>query len=214
MRLATALLLGALLLPAAAAAAVHRLESEPKVYRLEGAEGLSIEFSVGQLSVEGDDGDDVRVSVQIRCRQGDLDECQERARWVTIDRVVSGGRLRLKFNGIPKTESHGLQVSARLLVPRALATRIEMGVGELTVREMRSPLDLDLGVGELDVRGPEHAYRSALAETGVGDASVRTRAGQVRDRGFIGRSAHWDDGAGASGIRAHVGVGDASIDLR
>src|SRR6185503_15127457 len=105
-----------------------------------------------------------------------------------------------KFKGIPKTESHGLQVSARLLVPRALATRIEMGVGELKVREMHGQLDLDLGVGEVDVRGPEHAYRSARAETGVGDASVRTRAGQVRDRGFIGRSALWDDGAGAGAI--------------
>jgi hypothetical protein len=36
----------------------------------------------------------------------------------------------------------------------------------------------------------------------------------VRDRGFIGRSAHWDDGSGEHGIRAHVGVGDATVDLR
>ena len=208
---AATLLILALAVPAHAG--THKLEAAPKTYTLDGASKLLVAFSVGQLSIEGDDGRDVRVTVQVRCRRGSLEDCQDWASRVSIDHDVSDGRLKLKFEGIPKSDSHKMEVTALLLVPRALATRVEMGVGTLDVRDMTGPLNLDLGVGEMAVRLAAEHYAEAKATAGVGDASIDA-PGKTNDSGFIGRTARWSAGAGPHTVDAHVGVGDASVRLK
>lgn len=212
MKLYAFLVLG-LLVPAGTALADRYLEAEPKAYALEGVRELSLDFPVGSLYIEGDDGTTVRVSVRVRCRSGSLSDCQERARKVVIDRGQTGTTLTLRFEGIPKTNSHRLSVEARLFVPRALATRIEMGVGDLDTRDLSGDLDVQLGVGDLDIRGAAANYRAVRAEVGVGDASVRTQSGRFQGEGFIGRSVRWAEGTGPSSVRAHVGVGDVTVVL-
>jgi hypothetical protein len=197
---------------AAPASAAHKLEAGTKAYPLEGISKLLLDFSVGELSVEGDDGTDVRITVQVRCRRGSLEDCEDRASRVTIERTISDGRLKLKFEGIPKSDNHKMTVTALILVPRAVATRVEMGVGNLDVREMVGPLDLDLGVGELTARLEAEHYSDARVSSGVGDASIDA-PGHVDDHGFIGRTVRWN-GKGSNNVAAHVGVGDASVRLR
>jgi hypothetical protein len=88
-----------------------------------------------------------------------------------------------------------------------------MGVGELDIENLTGDVEAELGVGDLEIRGDSGDFRKVSAEVGVGDASLRTRSGRVQGRGFIGRELLWNEGHGPSAIRAHVGVGEASVML-
>jgi hypothetical protein len=200
-------------LAAPARAERHRLQADPVRYEVAGAREIRIDFPVGELRVEGDDGDDVRMTVEVRCDRGSLEDCQERARKVTVQRNLEGGTLRFEFDGVPKMNSRGLTLHVHALVPRALSHRIEMGVGELDITGIAGSLEASLGVGELHIRGRTADYRKVNADVGVGDASLRTRDQRVQGNGFIGRELRWSGGSGPSSMRAHIGVGQVTVTL-
>jgi len=191
------------------------LESEPSEFGLEGATRFRTEFPVGKLTLEGDDGKTVRVLLRIDCKDESTDDCQRDAKRVRIDHSVSGNLMTLEFVGIKKEMgSPRISVEAHVLVPRGMVAKIEMGVGDLRVDGMTSDLDLELGVGELTVKGLRRDYRTAEVESGVGDAILHAGDRDIHDRGFIGHSAHWDEGHGHGVLRAHVGVGQGTVTLR
>ncbi len=190
------------------------LQAEPRVFPLEGATRLRVEFPVGSMTVEGDEGTTVRALVRVDCRRHDTDECARQARRIRVDHRVSDGRLSIDVSGIRKEMTSRISVEMRLLVPRRMQSRFEMGVGNLTVSGMTADLEAELGVGELTIKGEERHFHAVAVESGVGDATIRTRSGDIRERGFIGHTAHWDDGRGASTLSAHVGVGKAEVNLR
>jgi len=213
--LSLCLALAAALAVAGPVRAQDYLQADPKTFDLEGARRIRIEFPVGSFTLEGDDGQTVRVLVRVSCKGTEFADCRAEARRIRIDHSVGGGAFRLEFSGVHKDWSgHHVTVEARVLVPRQLAAELNMGVGKAEVTGMHRDLDIEMGVGELSVRGEESKYRDVEAESGVGDASIETRRGRVRERGFIGHSARWNDGGGTSFIRAHVGVGQATVDLR
>jgi len=191
------------------------LQAEPQHFELQGARRIRIEYPVGRMTLEGDDGTTVRVLVRVDCKDEDEDDCHDDARRIRIDHDVRGDTFVLEFTGIRKNSAgRHATVETHVLAPRALALTMNMGVGDADVDGFSGDLDLELGVGKLDVRAREADYRDAEAESGVGDASIETRSGHVRERGFISHSAHWSDGRGASFVRAHVGVGEANVELR
>ena len=191
------------------------LQAEPKTFDLEGARRIKVEYPVGKFTLEGDDGQTIRVQVRVECKGNDFEGCKTSARRIRIDHTVSGNLFKLEFSGLRKELSgKNITVEAHVLVPRTLAAELNMGVGKAEVSGLEGDLSLELGVGELSARGLQARYRDVEAEAGVGDAWIETREGRVRDRGFIGHSVRWNGGKGASFIRAHVGVGQATVDLR
>jgi hypothetical protein len=211
----TLAVLALMTLAAPAARAGDYLQSEPQEFALGGAQRLSLEFPVGELQLEGDDGSTVRVLVRIDCKSLDRDDCEREARRIRVDHEVTGRTFRLEFTGIRKNApGQHVTAEARILVPRALAAQAHMGVGKATITGLTRDVDVELGVGELFVRGAESDFRDAEAEAGVGDVSLQTRSGHVADRGFIGHRANWSEGRGESSVHARVGVGHASVSLR
>jgi hypothetical protein len=190
------------------------LQAEPKTFEVEGAQRIRIEFPIGSFRLEGDDGSTVRIQVRVDCKNHDYEDCKDAARRIRIDHSVTGDKFRLEFSGVHREwAGQHVTVEAHVLVPRALAAELNMGVGKVEVTGMQRDLDLELGVGDMSVKVREADFRDVEAEAGVGDAEIDTRQGRVRERGFIGHSARWNDGKGASLIRVHVGVGQATVDL-
>jgi hypothetical protein len=95
-----------------------------------------------------------------------------------------------------------------------LRVRIDMGVGDLDVRDIEGDVDVDLGVGDADVRVPERTAGLVECEVGVGDANVHSSGGNRRSSGFLGRSVRWEGNEGGSRVHLEVGVGDADVWLR
>ena len=189
------------------------LTTDPHVYQVTAKHRIRLEFPVGELRVIPTDAPHVSFDLKVRCRRTSDERCEEMANRLILDSDDSGGTLHLKLHKYPQWNNHGMTVIGTLAVPRALAVDIEMGVGELDVSGIEGDIDVELGVGEADIRASRTQASHVSVETGIGDAEIRGGGSGTRSRGFIGSHAVWADGGGRSAVRLHVGVGDATVRL-
>lgn len=213
LRVVTWIAAAALVLPALAHGDSY-LQAEPHEVSLEGADHLRLQYPAGVLAIEGDEGTTVRMVVRVDCKEKSYDDCQDEVRRLRVEHRVSGRTLVIELQGVRKQPNgHHVEIDTHVLVPRRLAARVEMGFGELRIDGMAADLDVELGVGNLQLRADSRRFREAQAAAGVGEATIRTPSGTVRERGFIGHEANWDEGRGMSSIHAHVGVGSARVTI-
>jgi hypothetical protein len=189
------------------------LETDSHVYPVTSKHRVEIEFPVGALRVVPTDESKVRFDIRVTCRGRSEERCQEMADRLTLDSHDSGGTLHLKLDHYPKWRSNGFKLAGELRVPRSLALRVDMGVGELVIEGLEGDLDVDLGVGEADVRAPRSGARRVEVEAGIGDASIRGAGSSIETSRFVGARATWSRGDGRSDVRLHVGVGEATVRL-
>jgi hypothetical protein len=208
-----ALPLAAIALLAAPPARAVMLTTDPHTYTVTAQHRIRLEFPVGQLKVVPGDGSTVRFDLKVRCRYGSEEHCEEVANRLILDSEDHDGTLHLKLHKLPQWNNHGMTVIGQLSVPRALAVDIEMGVGELDVDGLEGDIDVELGVGQADIHASRAQASHVSVETGIGDAEIRGGGSGTRSRGFIGSHAVWADGGGRSAVRLHVGVGDATVRL-
>ena len=208
-----ALVLAALGSLAALPAHATLLTTDPHTYPVTAHHRIRLEFPVGELKVVPSEGSRVRFELKVRCRGRSDERCEELANRLILDSDDDGGVLHLKLHKYPRWHMNGMTVIGELAVPRALALEIEMGVGELTIDGLEGDLDVNLGVGDADIRAPKAQASHVSVETGIGDAEIHGGGAGTRSRGFIGSHAMWSDGNGRSQLRLHVGVGDATVRL-
>ena len=162
--------------------------------------------SVGRFEIVPSDSKEMRITVEIEAnehgffRRGvDVDD-------MDIKVKERGDTLYLEFD-----EKH---VSAEWLVemPAVERTSVEMGVGEVRLEIGATELDVDLGVGDINVYAPENAVGRINLDVGVGDAKVR--GGEVirKESAFISQSIR-AEGKGSNRMSVDVGVGDISVRL-
>ena len=207
--------LAALAGPVVTVAPAHAatLVTDPHVFPVTSKHRIRLEFPVGELRVISTDEPHVRFDIKVRCRNWSDDRCAEMADRLILDSDDTGGTLNLRLHKFPHWNNHGMTVIGMLAVPRALAVDIEMGVGELDISGIEGDLDVQLGVGDAEVRALRSRAGHVSVDTGIGDADIRGGGSGTRSRGFIGSHAVWDEGQGRASVRLHVGVGDASVRL-
>ena len=208
-----ALVLAALGSLAALPAQATLLTTDPHTYPVTAHHRIRLEFPVGELRVVPSDGSRVRFELKVRCRGRSDERCEELADRLILDSDDDGGVLHLKLHKYPRWHMNGMTVIGELAVPRALALEIEMGVGELTIDGLEGDLDVNLGVGDADIRAPKAQASHVSVETGIGDAEIHGGGSGTRSAGFIGSHSVWTDGNGRSQVRLKVGVGDATVRL-
>jgi hypothetical protein len=198
----------------AAPAGAVELRSQTKAWPAAGLRTVSLEVPVGEVFVEGVDGDRVRLTLSCECDHGSMAKCQERADRMRLDADVTGGTLRLDVDGLNKRFVHrGFHVRAELQVPRGLALRLELGVGEMDVADVAGDVDIETGVGEVHVRMDQARVAGVRTQVGIGEASLRAGGRHVESVGLLGRSVHWDEGPGAARVNVDIGVGEADVRL-
>jgi hypothetical protein len=87
-----------------------------------------------------------------------------------------------------------------------------MGVGNLSVVGLEQAVEIDLGVGDADVRLPEASVRSVNLKAGVGEATLHLKSGRIQGTGFVHQGLRWT-GSGTANVEISVGVGDADLTL-
>jgi len=189
------------------------LETDSHVYPVTAKHRVEIEFPVGQLRVVPTDESKVHFDIRVTCRGRSESRCEELANELTLDSRDTGGTLHIKLDHYPKWRSNGFKVAGELRVPRSMALRVEMGVGELDIEGLEGDLDVDLGVGEADVLAPRAGARRVEVEAGIGDATIRGAGSSIETSRFVGAKATWSRGDGRSDVRLHVGVGEATVRL-
>ena len=173
------------------------------------ATGVRVRFPAGSLQIARSPDRRVHATMTARCKWGDCSDRVEKMRLVSDQH---GDRLDIKLEGL-NHHSSWLEVTLRLEIPRELDVDVDMGAGDLDVRGTEQDVNVELGAGDIDIRVPEQAVRSVVLDVGVGDATMRASRGRVRPSGWLGKHLDWDEGEGAARVRVHLGVGDASVML-
>jgi hypothetical protein len=206
--------LSTVLLPSLAAAERHEIN---EAFPLAAAQSVAIDFPVGELEVVGSAGERVEVDIETRCDRGrSLSRCERDAREIRVETRTSASRLTVRVTGYSTWNNHGLSVHGTIRVPRGREVFVDMGVGELTIEDTGGDLVAELGVGELEIVGPEAAFASALLDAGIGDTSLRTTDGRRSGRRsfLLGSEVQWRAGQGRAALRAEVGVGEVTVRLQ
>jgi hypothetical protein len=203
------LVVAALLVPASALAdrTVRNLHED---HPAAGLERVRVKFPVGRLLIEASRDGQVHYDVQVRCRKER--KCEEHAEEVSLETSVSGGTLTLEIDQRHDWNNR-IKLEGVLRMPPELALKLEMGVGEVTLHGLRDDVELNLGVGEANVRMREADVRTVKLSSGVGDATLRVGRRRMEGSGFIGHSVSWGDGSGRARVEVDLGVGDTRVEL-
>jgi hypothetical protein len=209
----TALILAAALVwvvPASAEEVVRSFRQQVPVGTLD---KIHLDFPVGELQVDGWDDSKVDLDVKIVCQDASS-RCQEAARELRLVYSASGDTLEVKVRDWPHFGAvKGLHVRGAVHVPRRLALRTDLGVGEIHIQGAAGDLTVDLGVGEVRVTLPKEAFRTARLDTGIGEASLVAGGRRYSSEGLITRAIHWDKGAGHAGVKVDCGVGEIHVTM-
>lgn len=208
--LACSAALSVLVSPAAQAAV---LTTDPHVFPVTAKHRVHLEFPVGELKVVPGEGSKVEFNIRVKCRGRSEERCEELANELVLQSDDHANTLHLKLEEYPKWRSRGFSLIGELIVPKNLPVEIDMGVGDLDVTGIEGDLDVDLGVGDADIRTRRANTADVDVAAGVGDASIIGADGREQRSSFVGSRASWRDGTGKARVRLKVGVGDASVRL-
>lgn len=176
-----------------------------------GLRTLQLDHPVGELEINGADIAAVEVRMEIDC---DARDCADKIDDIRLESKSKNGELRLEVDGYPRF-GKGVVVNLEIRMPRTMALAIEHGVGEVAIEGIDGDIDLEAGVGEVDIRGNAKAFRSAEIELGVGESELTVDGTTIEGDSFlfVGGETEWNKGRGESRIRVEVGVGETSVRL-
>ncbi|MFL6235518.1 MAG: hypothetical protein ACJ76N_20445 [Thermoanaerobaculia bacterium] len=174
---------------------------------------IHLDFPVGELRVEGSNGRQVDLDIQITCNRP-TSRCEDAAQDLRLVYNGADGQLEVKIKDWPHWGgTKGLNVNATIRVPRNLPLRTDLGVGSLTIEGIAADVTADLGVGEVHVNLPKEAIGSAAIDTGIGEASLVAGGRRYSSEGLFTREIHWDKGTGHARVKVDCGVGEIHVTL-
>ena len=208
----TPVLIAALLLGALSPARAEDLGTLEGGWPARDIDEIRVEFPVGTLIIESSDEPDIRAQLGVRCKH-DGRRCFERSKDLRLVTQVAGRTRHLKLEGMPKFGNHGLEVTLRVAVPKALGVEAEMGVGDCRIEGIVRDLHVELGVGDVNVALRERDVRSVRLTVGVGDAKLHHGNQAQVVSGLLGRKVRWEEGTGGARVSIELGVGDVDVRL-
>jgi hypothetical protein len=117
---------------------------------------------------------------------------------------VHGNDATLEFHAPSDSNT---EFDVELEVPEQTNLDVHDKVGDVTVDEIEGDKDLELGVGDIRVAREHATYRLVRASSGIGD--VNSDYGETS--GWLGKTLNYH-GDGKYELRAHVGVGDITLE--
>ncbi|MDH3744664.1 MAG: hypothetical protein OES47_06130 [Acidobacteriota bacterium] len=180
-------------------------------YEVESLEGVHLDFAVAELRIEGSDGNRIEVELVADCRMLASD-CEETLDALFLDDRRHGKSFYLELDGFPRWGKGKIDLEGTIRVPRGLDVDVELGVGELDIEGLSKDLHVELGVGEVNLWLTKSALRSVDLDAGVGEVELHgTDADQRARRSMlVGAEIHWAEGPGKSRVFVEVGVGEVT----
>ncbi|MBT5912194.1 MAG: hypothetical protein HOH59_05260 [Rhodospirillaceae bacterium] len=167
-----------------------------------------VEFSnnVGRIEITPVNGNEMRIVMDIESNRHGLFRRQVNVDNMDLEVKERDDTLFLSF------EEKGAKAEWVIEMPAVARTNIEMGVGELKLEVGATNLDIELGVGEVSVIAPEDSVGRINLNVGVGEADIR--GGEILDRDsvFISQSVR-AQGNGDHPQEIDLGVGKINLRL-
>lgn len=168
---------------------------------------------IGDLEIIGTDTAEARAEVTITCDSGDKDRCVDAARKIGLAWVRDNNVLRLRVTGTSRLASRHISVQTRLQVPHKLPLEIDVGVGDVFMKEVAADVEVDVGAGDVNLRLKKADVRAVNLDVNAGAAELYVDGGKVEGSGLVHRALNWKGGEGRAVIEVDIGSGDARIHL-
>jgi hypothetical protein len=160
---------------------------------------VHVRLSVGDLHIKHGDTNKISLHYTVKSRrEGNVKDAH-----VEID--IRGRNANIEFRA---PTGGNTQFDVELEVPQNTSLDVHEKVGDLRIDDIEGDKDLQLGVGDIRVAFGRAAYHLVRASTSIGD--VNTSTGDV-SAGFLGKTLKYY-GDGKYELRAHVSVGDISLE--
>lgn len=169
-------------------------------------EEIEIHASVGQMRIMPSEGNEIRLVLEIESNDNGWFDRSRDVSDVELESDVRGKRLVLRQTEDETTTEWTVQM------PAVARTSIEMGVGEIDAQFGPTELDIDMGVGDVEVSLPESSTGEIDLATGVGEVKLRGAHDVENDRAFVSHDVH-GSGDGDMDARIDVGVGEVRLEL-
>jgi hypothetical protein len=160
---------------------------------------LHVHLKVGDLHIRRGDSNKINRRYTIKSHR------ESNVKNSSVNFEVHGSDATLEFRA-PISSNTSFDVE--LEVPAKTNVDAHMKVGDLTVENVEGDKDLDLGVGDIRVTREPSSYRVVRASTGIGDVNSD---GYGETSGWLGKTLKYT-GDGKYELRAHVGVGDITLE--
>lgn len=183
------------------------------VYDVSQVDELRIDFRVGKLRIEPATGDSIEVDLRIKVENGGgwwpltLFRSRPDLSGMELTSRSRGGHLWLSF------DEKNVSTDWVLRLPTLADLRIKSGVGVIEGELPPMPADIDLGVGEIELSMPAGTAGLIDLSAGVGETRIRGGRDHESRRAVVSSEAS-ALGEGEHRLRARVGVGEATVDLR
>ena len=194
---------------------------------------VALEAGVGDIQVVAVDGTTrVVIEVKLKPRRGgffsSMRKAEREVEEAELSAEIRGSTLRLEID--TGSDDRHFEETWTIELPPRLDFDLELGVGDVDIRDVHGELtaeigvgdvlatgtqgdvSLEVGVGDAEVQATADHYGSVAGSGGVGDAKLTGRGERVSSSGFVGHSAEWS-GDGEHHIEISVGVGDARVTL-
>ncbi len=160
---------------------------------------LHLRLSVGDLHIKRGAANKISLRYTVKSRR------ESHIKEARVDFSINGKDANLDFHA-PTGGNTSFDVE--LEVPPATNLDVHEKVGDMTVEDVEGDKDLSLSVGEIRVAKSPSPYRLVHARTGIGDVNSD---GYGETKGWLGKTLKYH-GEGKYELRAHVGVGDVTLE--
>jgi hypothetical protein len=177
-------------------------ESHEEVRQFVAGGTLHLRVPVGDVQIRRGDSDKIRMHYMVKSKH------ESHVKDTRVDINVNGRDARIEF----ETSGSNTSVDVELEVPQNTNLDVHAKVGDVTVEGIEGDKDLDLGVGDIRISRDESSYRLVRASTSIGDVNQdvdHEHRGEVS--GWLGKTLRYS-GDGKYELRAHVSVGDITIE--
>lgn len=160
---------------------------------------VHVRLSVGDVRVARSDANKIRLRYTVKSRR------ESHVKDAHVDLDIRGNDARIEFHA----QSGGnTQFDVELEVPQNTNLDVHEKVGDLTIEDIAGDKDLELSVGDIRVAVARSAYHLVNASTSIGDVNSN---GYGETSGWLGKTLKYH-GDGKYELRAHVGVGDITLE--
>jgi hypothetical protein len=164
---------------------------------------LRVRMSVGDLHIKRGDSNKLSLRYTVKSRR------EHNVKDARVDIDVHGSDATIEFHA-PSGGNTNFDVE--LEVPASTNLDVHEKVGDLTVEDIEGDKDLDLGVGDIRIANGHSNYHLVRASAGIGDVNADVAGDERADvSGWLGKTLKYH-GDGKYELRAHVGVGDITLE--
>jgi len=159
---------------------------------------LHVHLSVGDVEIRRGNSNKISLRYTVKSRR------EHNIKDARVDFDVRGNDATIEFHA---PMGGNTEFDVELEVPANTNLDVHEKVGDMTVEDIEGDKDLELSVGDIRISDGHSGYRMVRASSGIGDVNSD---GYGETSGWLGKTLKYH-GEGKYELRAHVGVGDITL---